>query len=219
MTAGQPLDGVRILSLEQMQAMPFATQLLGRLGADVVKIEHPEHGDLGRGSLPAMTDPDGRRVGATFLRNNLGKRSVAIDLRAPPDASSCCGSRRASTWSCENFKAGRARPPRTRLRRRGGRAPVGRVRVDQRLRESPVDAAESPYASWPAYAAVAEAMSGLYEWNRREQGEPPRRRCRPGALGDIGTRDVRRRRAARGAAPARAAPVAASTSTWRCSTP
>ena len=35
---GKPLSGVRVLALEQMQALPFATQLLGRLGADVVKI-------------------------------------------------------------------------------------------------------------------------------------------------------------------------------------
>ena len=46
---GRPLDGVRVLSLEQMQALPFATQLLARLGADVVKVEQ-----AGRGT------PDGR---------------------------------------------------------------------------------------------------------------------------------------------------------------
>src|ERR1700754_4904768 len=78
---GKPLDGVRILALEQMQALPYATQLLSRLGADVVKIESPHGGDLGRGSLPAMTDPEGRRIGATFLRNNFNKRSMCIDLR------------------------------------------------------------------------------------------------------------------------------------------
>ena len=38
---GKPLDGVRILALEQMQALPYATQLLARLGADVVKVEPP----------------------------------------------------------------------------------------------------------------------------------------------------------------------------------
>ena len=63
---GKPLDGVRILALEQMQALPYATQLLARLGASVVKVEHPVGGDLGRGSQPAMRDPEGRTVGATF---------------------------------------------------------------------------------------------------------------------------------------------------------
>src|SRR5687768_11048521 len=64
---GKPLDGVRVLALEQMQSLPWCTQLLGRLGADVVKLEHPVGGDIGRGSMPAMTDPEGRKVGATFL--------------------------------------------------------------------------------------------------------------------------------------------------------
>ena len=77
---GKPLDGVRVLAAEQMQALPYA-QLLARLGAEVVKVEHPVHGESGRASTPAMLDPEGRKVGATYLRNNLGKRSVGIDLK------------------------------------------------------------------------------------------------------------------------------------------
>src|ERR1700731_2937485 len=78
-----PLAGVRVLALEQMQALPYATQLLAHLGADVVKVEPLGSGESGRGSLPAMTDPDGRKVGATFLRNNLGKRSICVNLKDP----------------------------------------------------------------------------------------------------------------------------------------
>ncbi len=80
---GKPLAGVRILAAEQMQALPYATQLLARLGAEVVKVEHPVHGESGRGAAPAMLDPQGRKVGATFLRNNFNKRSVGIDLKDP----------------------------------------------------------------------------------------------------------------------------------------
>src|SRR3989449_11036689 len=80
---GKPLNGVRVLAAEQMQALPYATQMLARLGADVVKVEHPRHGESGRASTPAMLDPSGRAVGATFLRNNLGKRSVGLDLKTP----------------------------------------------------------------------------------------------------------------------------------------
>src|SRR5437899_11651677 len=78
---GRPLDGVRVLAAEQMQALPYATQLLARLGADVVKVE-PLVGESGRASQPAMLDPEGRPVGATFLRNNIDKRSVAVDLKS-----------------------------------------------------------------------------------------------------------------------------------------
>ena len=80
---GKPLDGIRILAIEQMQSLPYATQLMGRMGAEVVKIEHPVRGDLGRGSTPGITDPGGRPVGGTYLRNNLNKRSVGMDLKNP----------------------------------------------------------------------------------------------------------------------------------------
>src|ERR1700693_4533721 len=80
---GSPLDGVRVLAAEQMQALPYATQLLARLGADVVKVEHPLHGESGRASSPAMLDPQGRTVGAIYLRKNFGTRSVGIDLTLP----------------------------------------------------------------------------------------------------------------------------------------
>ncbi len=69
---GKPLDGIRVLAAEQMQALPYATQMLARLGAEVVKVEHPVHGESGRASTPSMVDPAGRAVGATYLRNNLG---------------------------------------------------------------------------------------------------------------------------------------------------
>src|SRR5881394_1105732 len=101
----KPLDGVRILAAEQMQALPFATQLLARLGADVVKVEPPT-GESGRASQPAMLDPKGRPVGATFLRNNLGKRSVGIDLKT--DAGRDLFLRLVPRFDvvAENFKAG-----------------------------------------------------------------------------------------------------------------
>ena len=77
--SGKPLEGVRVLAIEQMQALPYGTQLMAHLGADVVKVEHPEHGDSGRGAQPRIRDADGRQVGATYLRNNLNKRSMARD--------------------------------------------------------------------------------------------------------------------------------------------
>src|SRR6476646_4582451 len=80
---GKPLDGVRVLAAEQMQALPYATQMLARLGAEVVKVEHPEHGESGRASSPAMVDPHGRKVGAAYLRYNFNKRSLGLDLKSP----------------------------------------------------------------------------------------------------------------------------------------
>ncbi len=97
---------MRVLALEQMQALPYATQLLGRLGAEVVKVEAPGTGDLGRTAMPAMTDPDGRGVGATFLRNNLSKRSVVIDLKQPAGRDLVLRLAPRFDVVAENFRAG-----------------------------------------------------------------------------------------------------------------
>ena len=181
--AGQPtpLAGVRILALEQMQALPYATQLLGRLGAEVVKVEHPATGDLGRGSLPAIEDPTGRKVGATFLRNNLSKKSICIDIKSPEGRDLVLAMAPKFDVIAENFKGGA-------LARMGlGYDDIKAVHPGAvYLSISGFgNTTSTPYDGWPAYAAVAEAMSGLYDW-KRQPGLPPT--VGPvGALGDIGT--------------------------------
>lgn len=176
-----PLAGLRVLALEQMQALPFGTQLLARMGADVVKVEHPRTGDLGRGSLPAMLDPEGRRVGATFLRNNLGKRSVCIDLKSPAGRDLVLRLAPRFDVVCENFKGGALSAMGLGYEHVCAVHPsVVYLSISGFGNTTP-----TPYDGWPAYAGVAEAMSGLYEW-KRLPGQPPA--VSPvGALGDIGT--------------------------------
>jgi formyl-CoA transferase len=178
---GRPLEGVRVLALEQMQALPFATQLLARLGAEVVKVESPDGGDSGRLSLPAMTDPEGRMVGATFLRNNLNKRSISINVKDPRGRQLVLDLARRFDVFAENFKGGA-------LARLGLGYDAVRA-VNARIVYVSVSGfgndGSSPYRAWPAYAPVVEAMSGLYETKRRN-GEAPR--VAPGgSLGDMGT--------------------------------
>src|SRR4026209_598016 len=103
---GKPLDGVRVLAAEQMQALPYATHLLTRLGAEVVKVEHPQHGESARASSPAMLDPDGRPVGATNQRHNVNKRSVALDLKSPEGRELFLALVPCFDVVAENFKAG-----------------------------------------------------------------------------------------------------------------
>jgi formyl-CoA transferase len=176
---GKPLDGVRILAAEQMQALPFATQLLARLGADVVKVEHPTEGESGRGALPAMTDPTGKRAGATFLRNNLNKRSVGLDLKSPRGRELFLALVPHFDVVAENFRAGT-------MKRLGlGYDDVAAVHsgVIYASVSGFGNTIESPYDSWAAYASIAEAMSGIYDY-MQAPGEPPV--IGPaGALGDI----------------------------------
>lgn len=178
---GKPLDGVRILALEQMQALPYATQLLARLGADVVKVESVSGGDLGRGSQPGITDPDGRFVGATYLRNNLDKKSICVDLKAPEGKQLILDLAPKFDIVAENFKGGA-------LSRMGlGYDDIASVHpgVIYLSVSGFGNTVATPYDGWPAYAAVAEAMSGIYDY-KLEPGRPPA--VSPvGALGDIGT--------------------------------
>lgn len=178
---GKPLDGVRVLSLEQMQSLPFATQLLARLGADVVKVEHPTAGELGRFGQPSITDANGRAVGATFVRNNLGKRSIGIDLKSGEGRDLVLRLAPRFDVVAENFKAGA-------LDRMGlGYTDVSTVhpKVVYLSISGFGNSEPSQYKDWPAFAAIAEAMSGMYDFKRRA-GEPPS--VSPfGALGDTAT--------------------------------
>jgi crotonobetainyl-CoA:carnitine CoA-transferase CaiB-like acyl-CoA transferase len=176
---GKPLTGVRILAVEQMQALPWGTQLLARLGAEVVKIEHPRDGESGRGSLPAMLDPDGRKVGCIYVRNNLGKKSVGIDLKKGRDLIMELAGK--FDIFAENFKGGALTRMGLGYEALSERYP-GLIYVSVSGFGNTVPTA---YDGWPAYAGVAEAMSGIYEFGRHE-GDLPR--ISPvGALGDIGS--------------------------------
>src|SRR5690554_2286880 len=75
--ASQPLSDVRVLAIEQYGAGPFATMVLADLGADVIKIEVPGRGDIGRSVPPWAGDDDS----LFFQSLNRGKRSVALDLK------------------------------------------------------------------------------------------------------------------------------------------
>ena len=74
-----PLDGLRVVALEQAVAGPFCSRQLADMGADVVKIERPGSGDPARAYDGAL-----RGESAYFAWLNRGKRSVAIDVSAPP---------------------------------------------------------------------------------------------------------------------------------------
>ncbi|HEX3808806.1 MAG TPA: CoA transferase [Rhizomicrobium sp.] len=73
-----PLHGVRILDLTTFIFGPYATQTLGDLGADVIKVEGPE-GDAQRATAKAAKNPE---MGSIFMTLNRNKRSVALDLKS-----------------------------------------------------------------------------------------------------------------------------------------
>ncbi|MEH3054118.1 MAG: CaiB/BaiF CoA-transferase family protein [Patulibacter minatonensis] len=90
MTALPPLHGLRVLDASRLLPGPACTRLLADLGADVVRVDHPDvaRGDFTRMTPPfASTDEAGAPIddaqGFAFVALNHGKRSIAIDLREP----------------------------------------------------------------------------------------------------------------------------------------
>ena len=177
----KPLAGVRILAVEQMQAMPYGTQLLSHLGAEVVKIEPPGRGDSGRAARPTITEPDGKSVGATFVRNNLNKRSVGVDIRRPEGSDLVLQLSRRFDVFAENSRAG--------WMAKHGLGYADLAAANPRIVYASISGfgnlEPSPYDGWAAYAPIAEAMAGTYEPTRAD-GAPPGVVV-AGALGDNAT--------------------------------
>lgn len=74
-----PLSGVRILDLSQLLAGPYGTMILADLGAEVIKIERPGEGEIGRGMPPHFFHGES----VYFISINRNKKSVALDLKSP----------------------------------------------------------------------------------------------------------------------------------------
>ena len=74
----QALEGIRVLDLSRMLPGPYASMMLGDLGAEVIKVEEVRIGDPTRWSPPMMANQ-----GAAFLQVNRNKKSIAIDLKQP----------------------------------------------------------------------------------------------------------------------------------------
>ena len=97
-----PLAGVRVLDLSRVLAGPWCAMVLGDLGAEVIKVEHPERGD--------DTRDWGMRVGSTetayFNSVNRNKRSVCLDLKTPEGQEIARELVRKSDVVIQNFKFG-----------------------------------------------------------------------------------------------------------------
>ncbi len=101
---GSPLEGVLVLDLSRVLAGPFCTMLLADLGARVVKVEHPEDGDVTRSWGPPY-DP-GSGLSTYFLAVNRNKESIALDLGSPAGAESVRRLARRADVLVENFPPG-----------------------------------------------------------------------------------------------------------------
>ncbi len=100
------LDGIRILDLSRVLAGPWATQMLGDLGAEVTKIEQPGKGDDTRGWGPPWHGEGDERLSGYYLSCNRNKQSVAIDIATPEGQDIIRALAAKSDVLVENFKVG-----------------------------------------------------------------------------------------------------------------
>ena len=98
-----PLEGVRVLDFSQVMMGPCCTQMLGDYGADVIKIERPEGGDLSRWSVG--DDPDGGN-NPVFASLNRNKRSITLDLKRPEDREAVLRLAETADVVVNNFRPG-----------------------------------------------------------------------------------------------------------------
>ena len=99
-----PLDGVLVLDLSRVLAGPYCTMMLGDLGARIVKVEHPEDGDITRGWGPPYHAATG--LSAYYLSVNRNKESIALDLASPIGVESVHRLARRADVLVENFPPG-----------------------------------------------------------------------------------------------------------------
>ena len=169
--AGGPLSGLRVLELGTLIAGPFAGRMFADFGAEVIKIEHPEHGDPLRG-WGMNWEGDGS---LWHLIQSRGKLSVAADLHEPDGQAFVRRLALESDVLIENFRPGRLE--------RWNLDPTELMAQNQALIVVRISGygQTGPMADQPAFGAIAEAAGGL----RFITGEPDRPPARVGlSLGD-----------------------------------
>lgn len=163
------LAGIRVLDLSRVLAGPWATQTLGDLGAEVIKIEKPGEGDDTRGwGPPWLADGEGRptRESAYFLAANRNKRSVTIDMATAEGQALIRRLAQQSDVVVENFKVGGLR--------RYGLDPESLAALNPRLVTCSITGfgQDGPDAGRAGYDFMIQGMSGLMSVTGSPDTEP-----------------------------------------------
>ncbi len=164
-----PLDGIRVFDLTRILAGPTCTQILGDLGADVIKVEQPGKGDDTRNFAPPfIRDDKGAETGesAYFCSSNRNKRSITLDLANPEGQALAKKLIAKSDVLIENFK-------------KGGLAKYG-LGWEQLKKEFPRlvycsitgFGQTGPYSSRPGYDVLIQAMGGFMSVTGEPDGPP-----------------------------------------------
>ncbi|MBW8270503.1 CaiB/BaiF CoA transferase family protein [Caldovatus aquaticus] len=159
-----PLKGLRVLDLTRVLAGPTCTQILGDLGAEVIKIERPESGDDTRGFAPPFWP--NTKESAYFLGANRNKLSVTLDIARPEGQAIVHRLLESCDILVENFKVGA-------LAKYGLGWEQLRDRYPRLIYCSITGFGQTgPYAPRPGYDALIQAMGGVMSLTGEPDGPP-----------------------------------------------
>ena len=157
-TPSRPLEGIRVIGLEQYMAGPYCTMLLADAGAEVIKIERPKYGDPRR-SMPPFVEKGNKKKAAGYMAYNRNKKSLALDLSKPEGQGVFLDLAKKSDVIVENIRPGA----------------MNKIGLSYELLKETnpqliwalisgfgqLENYKGPYADRPAFDIVAEAMSGI----------------------------------------------------------
>ena len=163
------LSGVTVLDLTRVLAGPYCTQLLGDLGADVIKIERPGAGDdTRRFAPPFMAGPDGKDTSesAYFMSANRNKRSVEVDLTSETGQALVRELAMKADVLVENFKTGNLA--------KYGLGYDDLKDANPKLVYCSITGfgQTGPYATRPGYDFLIQGMGGIMSITGEAEGEP-----------------------------------------------
>jgi len=162
-----PLHAIRVLDVTNVLAGPFCSFQLVLLGAEVLKIEHPENGDLAR-RLGAGVEENNALMGASFVAVNAGKQSVTINLKSPEGKQIFKELAAISHVVIENFRPG--------VMQRLGLDYPALAEVNPSIVYCAISGfgQDGPLAMRPAYDQVIQGISGVMNVTGDAQTAPLR---------------------------------------------
>jgi len=163
-----PFSDILVIDLTRVLAGPYCSLLLAELGARVIKVETPRHGDDARSVGPFVKTPNGKTKSGYFMSINRGKESIALDLKADGDRKIFEALLSRADVLLENYRGGtmeklgygwealKDKYPRLIY---GGVSGFGHT---------------GPYAKRPAYDMVVQAMGGIMSLTGHPDSPPTR---------------------------------------------